>query len=146
MLAARLALWNPDSAWAEDLERRITPLADIPQRDIALKLLRVRAGRASADELAPTLLARAQHRRRAVRGAILWRQILAEVLMFAGQPDEALPSIEKAVDLGLLDISWLDRCPLLLPITPSERFQAARERVAERAKEVLAVLSTATPR
>ncbi|MFO0738777.1 MAG: serine/threonine-protein kinase [Labilithrix sp.] len=141
MLAARLALWNPDTAWAADLEKRIRPLADVPQRNIALELLRVRAGTASTAELAPTLLARAQHRRRAVRGAILWRQILAEVLSFDGQADEALQSIEKAAELGLLDISWLDRCPLLQPLRPSERFQAAREQVASRARAVLAVLT-----
>lgn len=145
MLAARLALWNPDARWAEDLEKRILPLSDVPQRDIALKLLRVRAGASSADELAPTLLARAQHRRRAVRGAILWRQILAEVLLFAGEADEALQVIEKAVDLGLLDLAWLDRCPLLERLRSSARFQAARARVAVRAREVLDVL-LASPR
>jgi eukaryotic-like serine/threonine-protein kinase len=144
MLAARLALWHPDPRFGEDLEKQIAPL-EIPQRDIALKLLRVRAGRASAAELAPTLLERAQHRRRAVRGAILWRQLLAEVLVFAGETDEALQAIEKAVDLGLLDLGWLDRCPLLQKLPRSERLETARERVTQRAREVLDILASPSP-
>ncbi len=144
MLSARLALWTPDASWVEDLEKRITPLTGF-QRDIALKLLSVRTGGISADELAPVLLGRAQNRGRAVRGAILWRQVLAEVMLFAGKTDEGLQAIEKAVDLGLLDLSWLDGCPLLRTLAGAERFQKARERVAVRAREVLGVLASATP-
>ena len=146
MLAARLALWHPEARWAEALEKRIVPLNDVYQRDIALKLLHLRAGSTSAAEIAPTLLARAQHRSRAVRGALLWRQLLAEVFLFAGDVDQGLSAIEKAVDLGLLDIGWLDHCPLLQQLASSDRFQKMRERVAVRAREVLTVLSASPVR
>jgi hypothetical protein len=60
--------------------------------------------------------------------------------------DQGLSAIEKAVDLGLLDIGWLDHCPLLQQLASSDRFQKMRERVAVRAREVLTVLSASPVR
>ncbi len=149
MLAARLALWNPDIRWAEDVKsciEKVGASVNVFQRDLALKLVRVRLRETTADELAPTLLVRAQHRGRAVRGAIMWRQLLAEVSLFADATEEGVQAIEKASELGLLDLVWLDRCPLLEKVRGTPRFGAAREAVAARAKEVLDILATAPRR
>jgi len=57
-----------------------------------------------------------------------------EAAMSVGQTAPALDVLERTIALGLIDIVWLDRCPLLAPlITTSERGRALRETLAARA-------------
>ena len=59
---------------------------------------------------------------------------------YAGRNDEALDAIEAADRLGLIDIAWLDRCPLFEGLRESPRFVSARRGVASRAAMVLGAL------
>ncbi|MGE5180914.1 MAG: hypothetical protein ACM31C_02575, partial [Acidobacteriota bacterium] len=74
-------------------------------------------------------------RMRAVR-----MQFLAEFLLFAGDPDEALTWIAKSVDAGLQDHLWLERCPLLAPLRERPEFRELAVRVASRARAVIAAV------
>jgi serine/threonine-protein kinase len=77
---------------------------------------------------------------RARRRPIFFRQLAAEGLAFAGDYVEAEAVLLEADSLGLVDVTWLDRCPLFEPFRGSPGFVAIRERVAARAKEALDVL------
>jgi serine/threonine-protein kinase len=73
------------------------------------------------------------------------RQIAAEMLAFTGRDDSALQKIVEAEALGLIDLTWMDRCPLLAPMRSSPAFVAVRDRVAARAKETMDVLEGRAP-
>jgi serine/threonine-protein kinase len=82
---------------------------------------------------------------RARRRPMFLRQIAAEMLAFTGRDDSALQKIVEAEALGLIDLTWMDRCPLLAPMRSSPAFEAVRDRVAARAKETMDVLEGRAP-
>lgn len=61
------------------------------------------------------------------------RQLLAEIHMAAGNRADALAEIESAASMALIDVSWLDYCPLLADLRGEPRFAKARALVATRA-------------
>ena len=65
-------------------------------------------------------------------------QFLAEFLLFAGDPDEAMRWIELSFASGLEDHMWMQHCPMLAPLRGRADFQALAARVAERASAVVA--------
>jgi TolB-like protein len=67
-------------------------------------------------------------------------QFAAEALAWAGQFDRALELVGHAVAAGLLDLTWLDGCPLLAPLRDLPAWPGLRGVVAERAAQVLAAL------
>jgi hypothetical protein len=72
------------------------------------------------------------HRRRA-----LFFQIYAELAAFVGDLEVASEAVTRAADAGLIDLFWLDACPLFAPLRGTAGFEAARARVAVRAEETL---------
>jgi serine/threonine-protein kinase len=139
VLCARLAMWKRDA----DLVRRLQAYTQGRQYPF----------KASADELcnlvltgevSPTLI---EHSKvwgkvsgRALRRPLFLRQLAAEVWAFAAHDVDALTAIESADALGLIDIVWMDRCPLLAAVREQPRFVAVRRSVAARAAEVLDAL------
>jgi serine/threonine-protein kinase len=77
------------------------------------------------------------------RLTILVLQILAELHIRDNPPDEekSLESIEAATRAGLIDLMWLDHCPLLSPLRRHPRWAPVREVVAARAAEIRAALT-----
>jgi serine/threonine-protein kinase len=67
-------------------------------------------------------------------------QLNAELAGILGDAELGLKSIEDADKARLIDIRWLERCPLLDPIRNDPRFLAVYARVQERAAEVNAIL------
>jgi serine/threonine-protein kinase len=65
-------------------------------------------------------------------------QFMAEFLLFAGDPDEAMQWIEASFASGLHDQLWMERCPLLEPVRALPRFRELAEKVAERGRAVVA--------
>jgi serine/threonine-protein kinase len=135
-LGARLALWRRDEAWAarvlETVQAREFPLKSAVTEFCTLVRTRV---------ISPSLESMAVDwgamRSRAVRRPMFFQQLSAEVMSFVGRTDEALAGIEAADRLGLIDITWMDRCPLLEPLRTEARFVAVRPRVAERGRAVV---------
>jgi len=60
-------------------------------------------------------------------------QILVELLAAAGDFDTALAELEVIAELPLVDVLWLDGCPLLAALRKEPRFAAVRAVVAARA-------------
>ncbi|HTM19623.1 MAG TPA: hypothetical protein VL172_03920, partial [Kofleriaceae bacterium] len=69
-----------------------------------------------------------------------FRQLRAELAAAAGAHADALVGVEQAVEAGLIDLAWLDRCPLLAPLRDQPRFQTARAIVAARVAPIIDVL------
>ena len=73
-----------------------------------------------------------------LRMRIFWNQLSAEVRAYVGE--HPMDDVCAAVDLGLVDIAWMDHCPLLDDLRKDPEFAPLRERVAVRAKVVLMAL------
>jgi len=63
-------------------------------------------------------------------------QLSTEVFCAANELDEAARALEIASHGVLVDIVWIDRCPVLEPLRGRPEFAAARDRVKKRAAEV----------
>jgi serine/threonine-protein kinase len=69
------------------------------------------------------------------RMRIFWNQLSAEVKAYVGE--DPRDDLRAAVDLGLVDIAWMDLCPLFDEVRKDPDWPALRERVAVRARMVL---------
>ncbi|MDB4958677.1 MAG: protein kinase [Myxococcales bacterium] len=67
-------------------------------------------------------------------------QLAAEGAGHAGDVAACNQLITNAVDAGLFDLHWLDRCPLLASARPTPQFQALRAVVKKRADAILDAL------
>ena len=76
--------------------------------------------------------------RAAVRLRRLWLQVITELHIIHDDLPTALESLEASVAAGLLDLSWLRRCPLLAPLRPDPRFAAAEAIVVAATAPILA--------
>lgn len=66
------------------------------------------------------------------RRLALISQLRAEVAGFANDIDEAIAAIDRGLDFGLIDLLWLDRCPLLDGVRQDIRFSDLRHRLLQR--------------
>jgi serine/threonine-protein kinase len=134
-LKTRLALWRKDVEWAS------RALHEVP-RDLALReavegLCGIITTNGVPESLTGMVDTLGKVTGRVRRRPIFFRQIKAEVLAYIGDEDGALEAIEDGANLGLIDVVWLDHCPLFAALRGSRRYAAARQRVAERAAVVL---------
>lgn len=67
-------------------------------------------------------------------------QIYAELAAIKEDWTLALEAIDLAVEAGLQDVLWIDRCPLFDELLGDRRFEKYRSVVRARAHEVLEVL------
>jgi serine/threonine-protein kinase len=138
-LMARLASWRRDRAGAAALRRHVER-RDFPLRSEVLGMLEmVETGTLPAGTEA-TLLQWGRLVGRAKRRPMFLRQIAAEMLAFVGRDDSALHMTVEADALGLIDVTWMDRCPLFASMRSSPEFVAVRDRVATRARDAMDVL------
>ncbi len=139
VLCARLGLWKRDA----ELARRLRAKTDTIEFAFKGAVNEI-TDLALTGEISPALrgLADAWGKvaGRALRRPIFFRQLSAEVAAFCGQTDAALDAIESADELGLIDLVWMDRCPLFATYDADARFCAARDRVRARANAVRAAL------
>jgi TolB-like protein/tRNA A-37 threonylcarbamoyl transferase component Bud32/Flp pilus assembly protein TadD len=126
---ARIAMWEQSRERAESVLQRATEAGD----QVGVLLLRAWLDRDRS--LAERFLRDTPFgalNRGAPRGQSLWSQASAEVCALFGEHDAALSHVERADSLGLADLVWLDRCPLIAPIRGADRFRAVRDHVFER--------------
>src|SRR4051812_34995660 len=67
-------------------------------------------------------------------------QLAAEVAGHRGDVDTALAFLTDAVDHGLFDRHWLEKCPLLACVRETRRYQAIAAVVEQRALAILDAL------
>jgi eukaryotic-like serine/threonine-protein kinase len=68
------------------------------------------------------------------RRKLLFQQLSAEMSAFTGEFEDALIALSLADSTGLMDLMWLERCPMLAPLRSSEAYAeieaSVRARVA----------------
>ncbi|MSP61180.1 MAG: tetratricopeptide repeat protein, partial [Myxococcales bacterium] len=137
----RNALWRRDFDRIEECARALSGVVGPGEAPMVTALLEIvrhrrlpegpRPGKASDTELSN------EGRRR--RAAYL--QLAAEGAAVIDALEPALATITLAVEAGLLDLAWLDRCPVLASVRPDPRFAVLRARVEARVAPVLAALA-----
>lgn len=78
-----------------------------------------------------------------LRRRTFFLQLNAEIYAFVFEVDHALKSLAAAIDAGLMDLVWMDRCPILEPVRQDPRFVPLRAEVAARAQPVVIALGRA---
>jgi serine/threonine-protein kinase len=125
VMRARLALW-----------RRSTPPIPVTEPNTFLRLYVDVSSTGRLDTQHRELMtARADGASARLRPLFFQRN--AEVYAFVQDRDSACGAIHKAIDSGLIDLQWLDRCPLFTELRTDVRWPALREEVATRAADVL---------
>jgi TolB-like protein/predicted Ser/Thr protein kinase len=138
---ARLAMWRRDTAVADRIEAEMAnvdfPLR--PQVEGTLAVIR-EPGRAG---LAIATLGQFVRERTGAppRLRAFFAQLIAEFHALGGERPPAIAALVEADALGLVDIAWLDRCPLLAGFDIDPGFVAVRERVRARARATLDALA-----
>jgi serine/threonine-protein kinase len=139
-MSARLALWRHDVAWAERI-RDAVQTSDFPLKQPVIDFTALTIDGTVMPSLATVAETWGKMASRAKRRPLFFRQLSAEVFAFIGKTDVALDAVESAADFGLIDITWVDRCPLLAPLRSSPRFLASRAKIADRARAALDALN-----
>jgi eukaryotic-like serine/threonine-protein kinase len=145
LMEARLLMWRQDEAARERAAARLEEIADLELRLRVRQMFDLVLGVAVRGALVPDDQMRladnfptdtATNQRRASFNA----QIRAEVLGAANARDLALEAITEADANGLLDLVWLENCPVLDTLRDSPVYQGARRRTGMRAARVRDVL------
>jgi eukaryotic-like serine/threonine-protein kinase len=75
---------------------------------------------------------------RPVRQFLMRLQIFCEIAALLNQTDYAMEALTRLTDMGLMDVAWMDNCPLLEKLVEQPGYAKLRRRVGERAARVLA--------
>jgi len=73
------------------------------------------------------------------RFSTLMRQLAAETMASVGRIDDAQALIEEATDDALVDLDWLDHCPVLGELRTRPAWKRLRQRVSQRAEQIWTV-------
>jgi serine/threonine-protein kinase len=128
----RLALWKND---AEEKRRVKTELlADaFPHKTFPMLYARFLGSNAPDDIERQFLDDRTQSPTCSPRQRAFFLQLAAEIHALRGDSDAAIDALEAAVEHGLFDAAWIERCPALEPIRGLPRFADVRHDVIRRA-------------
>jgi TolB-like protein len=138
--ASRLACWRGDAAWSAELLER-AERDTFPMQGQMVAILKLVSGGKYTEDFDAALAMWGAISSRAIRRPIFFRQLTAEMRAFTGADDAALLALEDASRLGLVDIVWVDRCPLFARMRATPRFARVREAVATHAAAVLTALT-----
>jgi serine/threonine-protein kinase len=75
-------------------------------------------------------------RRLSPRFASLLCQLAAEQFCLRGDTEQALRYLQRAADVSLIDLEWMDRCPALAPLRALSGFTDARRKVRARVEAI----------
>ena len=95
------------------------------------------------DEAWRKSLASQQQPARPHRFQLVAMQRLSEMAMVMDQRNAALYTLTAVSQFGLIDIVWIDHCPLFTSLHGDPTFDAARGVIAERASRVLTAFRAA---
>ena len=138
MSALRLAVWYGDRDRADLFAARFAELEAPAER-----LVRIIKGLHDVLQLGTgrTLDAALEMSLRIPRSRATFAQYRTEAFAVCGDTDSALAALADADGNGLLDISWIERCPALENVRHTRAFAAVAARVGERAATVREALS-----
>jgi len=72
-------------------------------------------------------------------------QLRAEMFAYVGRHADTLEALRSADANGIIDIVWLDRCPLLDPLRSDPDFEMIQRRVTLRARRVIESIDARSP-
>jgi hypothetical protein len=73
------------------------------------------------------------------RSRIFFSQLEAEIHAYLGEDECVFAPLDQAVDMGLIDLAWLEGCPLFDgAVRADPRFRAALARLRDRVARILA--------
>ncbi len=137
-LRLRFALWRGNHAEVAAVRDELgAEFDEILPRSAILPVFLEAAWPTHRDELVARALATSPVARR--RRSFI-AQLVAEAAGFSGDAETAIAMITVAIDSGLFDLHWLDRCPLLACVRASTAFPEVRRRVQTRADAILDAL------
>lgn len=70
------------------------------------------------------------------RRSVFFSQVTAEIGAFVHDEAMTLEYLSAAVDAGLIDLLWMDRCALFDPLRPTMSWKVMRARVEERSRAI----------
>jgi eukaryotic-like serine/threonine-protein kinase len=131
----RMAMWRRDQATTDrfiaQLEGSQATMLQIPR--MIVDVIRERRLPASAHAL------EAQERAApgGVRRRVFMCQLTAELSAFVDNLPDALDAMERSAAEGLVDLLWLERCPLFDALRSDARYAVIHAQVKRRADEIL---------
>ena len=131
---ARMLLWRRDAAGATALLDEL--LAFNPSMFVARLMLGIVAHRRMPAELRDQQII-ASESVGSLRRRTFFMQMEAETQAYLGDTERAFASVKRCADAGLIDLGWIDHCPLLEPLRVEPGFAAIRAMVKQRADEIL---------
>jgi len=139
---ARLAGWRNDRAAMSAAAAKFAPRVENAGHLLAFVRHTTTTGQLDLDQWnhLDQLVTRPD---RPQRMQVISLQLMAEIAILLGRHDLAIQALGKAADMGLIDVVWLDGCPLFAPFTGDLRWRAIRDEVALRASRVLAAFRSA---
>jgi serine/threonine-protein kinase len=138
VLRARMSMWQRNPQRAAELLAH--PEVVKNQNDLISRFLQIAAGvrKIDPEQLLDGVVFGVQTS--SPRGRLFFHQLATEIHAFQGEADSAVRSLARAVDLGLCDLVWYDRCPLLEGLRRDMRFKALRKVLASRAARIKAIV------
>jgi serine/threonine-protein kinase len=130
----RWALYDGNSERTRETIRRLGALTDDAAKRMSL-LGAVAIGEADAGAVMDMLKTLSDVLENP-RFDTLIRQIATEIFSAAGELERAAECLTMAADNVLIDIVWMDLCPVLAPLRDRPDFAEARAKVEKRAAEV----------
>jgi tetratricopeptide (TPR) repeat protein len=142
LIRGRMALWRGDRAAARKLSAELAK-ANIPP--VAARRMTALLEIAVTGELTDAVNAEVEEslaldRAYQPRRVSFHAQVRTELKLGGGRIEEGLVDLRVADSNGLLDLLWLDRCPLFDLVRHRPEYIAIRKSTAERAERVLAIL------
>jgi len=142
LMRGRFALWRKDRADAAALTEQLlrSSANEIGKFRMAALLAIARTGTVSDEGVAQIEASLPLEVRYQPRRIAFHAQVRTEVKLGGGRVDEALADLRAADANGLVDVLWLDRCPLFDTVRDRPEFIAIRKSTADRAERVAEIL------
>jgi serine/threonine-protein kinase len=146
VVEARMAAWRRDHDRMAAAALRLAPrLSETANRVGDVITIAAREGRLDPALVQTYLASSVGGVDRPARQQLIGLQLIVEIALVLDQDQLALDALATTIDNGLIDVVWLDHCPLFNTVARTDAFVALRERVAARAQRVhLAFRSTQT--
>jgi eukaryotic-like serine/threonine-protein kinase len=142
VLEARLAGWRGDRAAMVSAGARFATRVEHAGQMLAFVERTMTTGRLDLDEWSQ-LEQQFTRPDRSRRLQVMGLQLMSEMAILLGHDDLAIRALGRAADMGLIDVTWLDGCPLFSQVTGDLRWQAIHAQIAQRAARMLAAFRTA---